>query len=98
MMKYGMKKFQPHHMELILVEAWDAFKVSVGNIVRDSFIKKKKLFPLSTLNFSTSLGACVASAQVSSGSKAEDIDVMAHHTVGPIKVQKFRTDDPMVVL
>ena len=38
MMKYGMKKFQPHHMELILVEAWDAFKVSVGNIVRDSFI------------------------------------------------------------
>ena len=27
MLKYGTTRFQPHHMNYVLVEAWDAFKV-----------------------------------------------------------------------
>ena len=38
MLKYGTKKFQPHHMNSALVEPWDAFKVSGENIIRDRFL------------------------------------------------------------
>ena len=41
MLKYGTIKFSPHHMNSILVEAWDSFKISSGNIIRDSFAKTK---------------------------------------------------------
>ena len=39
MLKYGMTKFSPHHMNSVLVEAWDAFKMSYSNIIRDIFTK-----------------------------------------------------------
>ena len=41
MLKCGTKRFSPHHMNSILVEAWDSFKISSGNIIRDSFAKTK---------------------------------------------------------
>ena len=41
MLKYGTEKFLPHHMNYVLVEAWNAFKVSDGNIIRDIFVKTK---------------------------------------------------------
>ena len=31
MVKDGTTRFQPHHMNAVLVEAWDAFKVAYGN-------------------------------------------------------------------
>ena len=39
MLKYGTTKFSPHHMKSVLVEAWYAFKMSAGNIIRDRFLK-----------------------------------------------------------
>ena len=39
MVKYGTTRFQPHHMNAVLVEAWGAFKVASGNIIVDSFAK-----------------------------------------------------------
>ena len=69
MMKYGTKTFSPHHMNFVLVEAWDAFKMSAGNIIRDSFAKTN-LPPLSPPNLTTNNQACAASIQVSSGAKA----------------------------
>ena len=85
MLNYGMEKFLPRRMNSILVEAWGAFKVSTEKIIRDSFVKKK-LPPLSPANFTTNTQACVASAQVSSGAKAEDINGIERHTVAPIEV------------
>ena len=41
MLKYGTTKFSPHHMKSVLFEAWYAFKMSAGNIIRDSFAKPK---------------------------------------------------------
>ena len=41
MMKYGTTKFSPNNMNFVLVESWDAFKMSAGNIIRDSFAKPK---------------------------------------------------------
>ena len=70
MLKYGTKTFSPHHMNSVLVESWDAFKMSAGNIIRDSFAKTK-LPPLRPNNLTTNTQACAASIQVSSGSKAE---------------------------
>ena len=43
MLKYGMTKFLPHHMKLVLVEALDAFKMPSGNIIGDSFANTKLL-------------------------------------------------------
>ena len=37
MLKYVTMRFQPHHMNSVLIESWEAFKVSHGNIIRDSF-------------------------------------------------------------
>ena len=45
MLKYGTTRFQPHHMNSVPVEAWDAFKVSYGNIIVDNFAKTH-LLPL----------------------------------------------------
>ena len=43
MLKYGMTKFSPQHMKFVLFEALDAFKMPSGNIIGDSFAKKKLL-------------------------------------------------------
>ena len=51
-LKYGTTKFSPHHMNAVLVEAWDAFNISSGNIIRDNFAKTK-LPPLIPPNLTT---------------------------------------------
>ena len=45
MLKYGTTRFQPHHMNSVLVEAWDALNLSYGNIIVDSFARTH-LLPL----------------------------------------------------
>ena len=97
MLKCGTKLFLPCHMNSILVEAWDAFKVSTSNIIRDRFVKIN-LPPLILSDFTTNSQACDASIQVSSGSKAEEINNISFQTVGPIEVKITRTDDHMFVL
>ena len=39
LVNYVTTKCSPHCMNSVLVESWDAFKVSVGNIIRDTFLK-----------------------------------------------------------
>ena len=87
MLKYGTTIFLPHHMNSILAEAWDAFKVSSGKIIRDSSAKKN-LRPLSYPDFTTNNQACVVSTQVSSEAKDKYINTISHRTVEPIKVKK----------
>ena len=41
MLEYGTTKFSRHLMNSVLVEAWDAFKISDRKIIRDSFEKTK---------------------------------------------------------
>ena len=65
MLKYVTTRFQPHHMNFVLVEAWEYFTVSTGNIIRDSF-SKTHLLPLSPPNMITNTHACVSSIQISS--------------------------------
>ena len=84
-------------MNSVLMKAWDAFKVSAGNIARDHFVKKK-LLPLSPTDLTMNTQACASPIQVFSGAKAEEINEISLHTVATIEVQVTRTDDPMVVL
>ena len=65
MMKYGTTRFQPHHMNYVLVEIWEVFTVSAVNIVRESFAKTN-ILPLMPPNMITNTQACVASIQTSS--------------------------------
>ena len=66
-------------MSYVLVEAWDAFKVSYGNIIVDIFAKTR-LLPLSPPNMITNTQAMVAYVQTSS----KGINQIAEDTVAPI--------------
>ena len=65
MLKYGNTRFQPHHMNYVLVETYENFTVSSGNIIRDRF-SKTHLLPLSQPKMITNTQACVESVQTSS--------------------------------
>ena len=97
LLKYGTKKFSPHHINSALVESWDTFKVSSGNIIRYRFAKTM-LLPLSPPDLATNTQACTAYIQLSSGSKAEEINNISRHIVALIALQVTRTYDPMFVL
>ena len=92
----GQKKIASPH-ELNLGGIVGTFKLSANNIIRESFVKTK-LPPLISPYFTTNTQACVASVQVSSGYKDEDINGIEHRNISLITVQEIRTDDPMVVL
>ena len=68
-LKYGTTKMLPHHMNSVLVAAWDFFKFSVGKVIRDSFVKN--LPPLIPSDLTTYNQVCDVSAKVSSGAKSE---------------------------
>ena len=93
MLKYGTTRFQSRHMNSVLVEAWDAFKVSYGNSIVDSF-NKNHLLPLSPPNMLTNTQACVASVQTSS----KVINHISEDTLAPIQLQVTRTNEPMVII
>ena len=57
-------------MNYVMVEAWDTFKASAGNIIKEIFAKTK-LLPLIPPDLTTNTQACSASIQVSSVAKAE---------------------------
>ena len=90
-------KVLPHYMKSVFVEAWDTFKVSDGNIIRDRFVKTK-LPPLIPTKITTNTQACDAYIQVSSGSRYEQINEISHRKVSPIDVQVTITNYPMFVL
>ena len=93
MLKYGTTRFQPHHMKSVLIEAWEAFMVSSGNIIVDSFAKTH-LLPLSPTTMLTNTQACVSSLQTSS----KVINHISGDTLAPIKLQVTSTNDPMVII
>ena len=93
MVKYGTTRFQPHHMNAVLVEAWGAFKVSSGNIIVDSFAKSH-LLPLSPPNMITNTQAMIASVKTSS----KGINWISEDTVASIQLEVTRTNDPMMII
>ena len=95
--KYGTAKILPHDMKFIFVEAWIAFKVSVGNIIRDNYVKTK-LPPLSTPKLITNTQAYSDYVRVSSEPNTKEIHGIKRHNVAPIDVEETRTSDTMVFL
>ena len=93
MLKYGITRFQSHHIKSVLVETREAFTVSAGNIIRDSFAKTH-LHPLTPTNTITNTQACVFSVQISSNG----ITQIAEYTLAPIQLEVTRTNNPMVII
>ena len=87
----------PHHMNYILVVAWDAFKVSDIKIIEYRFVKTKPP-TLRPTKLTTNTQVCAVSVQVSYESKAEKINEISCRTVAHIEVQETRTKYPMVFL
>ena len=93
MLKYGTSRFQPRHMNSVLVETWEALAVSSGNIIRDNFAKTQ-LPPLTPNNTKTNTQVCVAFIKTSS----KGINQIAEDTLAPMQLLTTRTNDPMVIL
>ena len=93
MLKYGTTRFQPHHINYVLVETWETVMLSSGNIIRES-LAKTHLLPLSPPSMITNTQVCVASVQTSS----KVINHIAKDTLGPIKLQVTSTNDHMVII
>ena len=93
MLKYDTSRFKPHHMKSFLVETWEAFIVSSGKNIRDSFAKTR-ITPLSPPNTKNNTQACVASIQTSS----KEINQIAGDALAPIQLIATSTNDPMVIL
>ena len=70
LLKYGTTQILPHHMNSILMESWDAFKVSSSNIARDIYVKTD-LPHLSITDSTIKTQACSSSIQLPSWPKAE---------------------------
>ena len=62
MLNYGTTRFQPHHMKSVLVEIWEAFTVSAGNIIRYSF-SNMNILPVSPPNMIKNTQTCVPSVK-----------------------------------
>ena len=84
-------------MNPILVETWDNFKVSAGNIIRDSFVQTNLPLFIPT-DITKNNQACAASIQVFYGAKYEEINEISCRTVALIGVQVNITDDNMAVI
>ena len=93
MLKYGTTRFQPHYMNSVLVETWESFMVSAGNIIRGRFAKTR-LLPLSPPTMIINTQACVDSIQTSS----KGINHIVEETIAPIKLLTTRTNNPMVII
>ena len=93
MMKYVTSRFQPHHMNYVLDETWEAFTVSAGNIIRDRSARTQ-LLPLIPPNMKTNTQVCVTSIQ----KKSKGINRIAEDTLANIQLLMARANGPMVFL
>ena len=93
MLKYSTMMFQPYHINSVLVETWEAFTVSAGKIIMDSF-NETYLLPLSPPNMITNTQAFVAPIQKSSKVTNE----IAEYTLAPIQLLTTRTNKPMLII
>ena len=87
MRHHGTLKFTPAHMNSILVETWEAFKLSSAKITQKAF-KENPPPPLSPLYTGTNHQACLASTQQSNREKVDDIRRIAKASVTPIEMEK----------
>ena len=97
MLKYGTEKFFTSRHELCL-DGIMGYLQGISWKHHQINICENKYTPLIPPDLTINTQACAASIQVFSGSKAEEINEISHHTVATIEIQLTRTDDPMVVL
>ena len=93
MLKYVTTRFQTHHMSSVLFETGEAFTVTAGNIIRDSFAKTHQI-PLIPPNMIKNKQEYVSSIQKSS----KGINHIAEDTLAPAKFLTERTNNPMVII
>ena len=73
MRKHGDFKFTPAHMNYVLVEKWEAFKISSAKITQEA-LKNTRLIPLYSTDKDTNHQACFVDTQTPKGQKADEIN------------------------
>ena len=90
-------KFNPSHMNYVLVETWHLFQQKSACVIIDAF-KKRNYCPFSPPDHDTNTQACLAATQTPSGTKSEEIEEIARASMAPVAVDVTRTTDPMFIL
>ena len=97
MRHHGTLNFTPAQMNYVLVETWEALKLSSVTITQN-FFKKTHLLPLFRPDIGTNREDFLAGTQQSNREKADDIRSIEKAISAPIETEEVRTTDPMIIL
>ena len=97
MRHHGTLKFTRAHMNSVLIETWEAFRLSPVTINQKGF-KKTHLLPLDPPDIVTNHQSCIAGTQNSNREKEDEIGCISKAIIFPIYMEEVRTTDPMVIL
>ena len=94
---HGTLKFKPSNKNAIVVETWEAFKLSSETISQETF-ENTHLLPLSPPEKFMNHQACLADNQTPNSSKADEIYSISKSSIVPAEMEEIRKTDPMVIL
>ena len=94
---HGTLKFSLPHMNSVLVETWEAFKIPSATITQKAF-KKTHLPPLYPADIGTNQQDHLAGIQLSNRDKDDDIGCIEKASIANIQMEEVRKTDPMVIL
>ena len=97
MSKHGTLKLMPTHINTVLVETWEDFKLSSNSITQND-LKNTHITPLSPPDKVTNRQAYIAATQVSKGRKANETESTENVRIVPTYMEEIRTTEPMVFL
>ena len=90
-------KFTSSQMNYVLVETWEAFKISSATITHKAF-KNTHILPLSPPYIGFNHQACLDGSQQSNRYIVDDIGRIEKESITPINMEEFRTTDPIIIL
>ena len=97
MRHHGTLKSTPPHMNYVLAETSESFKLSSATITYKS-LKKKHLLHLYPPEIRTNHQACLSGTKQSNIEKAGEIARIVKVSIAPIDMEAVRTTDPMFIL
>ena len=97
MINHGTLNLTHPHINYVLVETWEDFKLSSTEITQKSF-RKIHPPPLSLSNLVTNHQACLAGIIMSNREKLDDIGCIENVSIAPIDMEEVSTTDLMLIL
>ena len=94
---HGTLKFIPAHINSVLVETWEAFKLPSATTTQKAF-KNTHLLLIYPPDIGTIHQSCLAGTQQSNREKAGEIGRIENTSIASIDMEEVRTTGPMEIL